>query len=189
MSIDNPNKIVYPYEIRQGYGIDEHYVLMLAEPKSMQVVPMLIGPAEAQSMMLAQEHQPTLRPTTHQLMTKTMEVYGLTLNQVVIERFEEGIFYANLYVGDGFNEKTIDSRASDAVTLALLTGCNILVANRVMEETAVPMEKMEQESIKNDELETETLERLLHQYEESEEYEKAAEVLKEIEKRKNKLDQ
>lgn len=184
MSQEKPYKILYPYEIRQGYGVDEHYVLMLAEPKSMQVVPMLIGPAEAQSMMLAQEHQPTLRPTTHQLMMKTLEEYGLTLNRVAIERFEEGIFYANLYVGDGFNEKTIDSRSSDAVTLALLAGCNILVAENVLEETAVAMETLESKSPQPEALELEALEQLLHQYEEAEEYEKAAEVLKEIEKRK-----
>lgn len=173
---------VYPYEIRQGYG-SGCYVLMLAEPKQVRVVPMLIGAAESQAIMLAQERQTTLRPMTHPLMLNLMETFGLTLTQVAIERFDEGIFYANLYVSDGFNEKVIDSRASDAVTLALIAERPILIADSVLEETSVPMEAMEQDKPTR-ESDLDELERLLKQYEEEEDFEKAAEVLKEIEKRK-----
>ncbi|KWW31599.1 MAG: hypothetical protein AUK63_293 [bacterium P3] len=185
MSHDNRYKTVYPYEIRQGYSSDGHYVLMLAEPKQVRVVPMLIGPAEAQALMLAQERQPTRRPMTHRLMMTMMEEYGLTLNQVAIERFDEGIFYANLYVSDGFNERCIDCRASDAVTLALLAERPILVAEGVLEEAAVPMEAIDGGAREPAEMKTEELERLLERYEEEENYEKAAEVLKEIERRRN----
>ena len=173
---------VYPYEIRQGYG-EGCYVLMLAEPKQVRVVPMLIGASEAKAIMLAQEHQTTMRPMTHPLMLNVMETFGLTLTQVAIERFDEGIFYANLYVSDGFNEKVIDSRSSDAVTLALIAERPILIAERVLEETSVPMEAMDRDKF-TDEPDRDELERLLKRYEEEEDFEKAAEVLKEIEKRK-----
>lgn len=177
---------VYPYEIRSGMA-SGCYVLMLAEPKQVRAVPMLIGPAEAQAIMIAQEHQSTLRPMTHRLMLDTMETFGLALNQVTIDRFEEGIFYATLSVGDGFNEKAIDSRASDAVTLALLSERPILIADSVLEETAVPMDALASINGGNngvDEPTLEDLERQLARYEEDEDYEKAAEVLKEIERRK-----
>lgn len=182
MSQSTKYHIVYPYEIRQGYG-SGCYVLMLAEPKQVRVVPMLIGAAEAQAIMLAQEHQTTMRPMTHPLMLNMMETFGLTLTQVAIERFDEGIFYANLYVSDGFNEKVIDSRSSDAVTLALIAERPILVTEQVLEETSVPMEAMDREKF-TDEPDLDELERLLKHYEEEEDFEKAAEILKEIEKRK-----
>lgn len=182
MSHPNKYQTIYPYEIREGYG-SGCYVLMLAEPKQVRVVPMLIGTTEAQAIMLAQEHQTTMRPMTHTLMMNTLSTFGLTLTQVVIERFDEGIFYANLYVSDGFNEKVIDSRASDAITLALLAERPILMAEQVLEETAVPMESMEQNK-QQSEPSIEKLEQLLKQYEEEDNFEKADEVLKEIKRRK-----
>ena len=185
MSRTSKYHTVYPFEIRSGM-VSGCYVLMLVEPKQAIAVPMLIGPAEAQAIMIAQEHQSTLRPMTHRLMLDTMETFGLTLNQVTIDRFEEGIFYAALSVGDGFNEKTIDSRASDAVTLALLAERPILIADSVLEETAVPMDSLASfdGGGTTEEPSLEDLERPLAQYEEDENYEKADEVLKEIERRK-----
>lgn len=189
MSQNSRYQTVYPYEIRSGMA-SGCYVLMLAEPKQVRAVPMLIGLAEAQAIMIAQEHQSTLRPMTHRLMLDTMETFGLTLSQVTVDRFEEGIFYATLCVGDGFNEKTIDSRASDAVALALLSERPILVAESVLEETAVPMDALASMGgvLSADEPTLEDLERQLAQYEEEEDFEKAAEVLKEIERRKRDVE-
>ena len=179
------NTQVYPIEIQQGLSSQGSLVLIVADPKKGNMIPILIGYPEAQNIILALEHKETQRPMTHQLMLNTMGQYGLKLQQVVIERFLDGIFYANIYVSDGFNNKLIDSRASDAITLALLQGCPIYVTEEVMMETAVPATLIESNT-NNSDPDIDELEKLLHKYEEEENFELADEVLKKIEALRNK---
>ena len=75
---------VYPLEILEGMTAGESYILMLMEPRSGKHVPILIGNAEAQSIILAQEALHGQRPTTHELMQQVMEAYALKLKEVTI---------------------------------------------------------------------------------------------------------
>ena len=172
-------KRVFPLTIQSGMSQSGSYILMLCEPESGVQVPIFIGAHEAQGILLAKEEVKTRRPMTHELMMKVMEEYGLTLKEVSIDRVSEGIFYATLHMTDGFNSRTFDSRSSDAITLALLSDCPIMMAESVIEETGVMMEG-ERSKVKG-ENSIEELEEELKRCEESEEYERAAEIQKRIE--------
>lgn len=177
-------KRVFPLTIQSGMSQSESYILMLCEPEEGIQIPIFIGGHEAQSILLAKETVKTRRPMTHELMVNLMESYGLSLKEVTIDRVNEGIFYATLHITDGFNEKRLDSRTTDAITLALLTDSPIMVAEEVIEETGVRMESMKnhESRIKNAADTTiEELEEELKRCEESEEYERAAEIQKRIE--------
>lgn len=177
-------KRVFPLTIQSGMSQSGSYILMLCEPESGVQVPIFIGAYEAQGILLAKESVKTRRPMTHELMMKVMEEYGLTLKEVSIDRVNEGIFYATLHMTDGFNTRTFDSRSSDAITLALLADCPIMMEESVIEETGV---RMEGDSIMvKGENTLEELEAELRRYEENEEYERAAEIQQQIEKLKNK---
>ena len=174
-------KRVFPLTIQSGMSQSGSYILMLCEPESGVQVPIFIGAYEAQGILLAKEEVKTRRPMTHELMMKVMEEYGLGLKEVSIDRVDEGIFYATLHMTDGFNNRTFDSRATDAITLALLSDCPIMMDENVIEETGVKMNN-EEFRMKNEELSVEKLEEELKRCEENEEYERAAEIQKEIEK-------
>lgn len=177
-------KRVFPLTIQSGMSQSGSYILMLCEPESGVQVPIFIGAYEAQGILLAKESVKTRRPMTHELMMKVMEEYGLSLKEVSIDRVNEGIFYATLHMTDGFNTRTFDSRSSDAITLALLADCPIMMEESVIEETGV---RMEGDSIMVKEENTlEELEAELRRCEENEEYERAAEIQQQIEKLKNK---
>ena len=169
---------VIPLTIQNGLSQSGSYILMLAELDGNRQIPISIGSHEAQSIMLAGQPEKVRRPMTHQLMTAMMNEYGLSLRQVTIDRVEEGIFYATLHLTDGFNEKRFDSRPTDAITLALLTGAPILVNENVIEETGVVVNN-EQRGAEN---RLEQLEAELQRCEETEDYERAAEIQKEIER-------
>ena len=177
-------KQVYPTTIQSGMSQSESYILMLLEPESGMQVPVFIGGYEAQSILVAKETVKTRRPMTHELMTKMMEEYGLTVEQVTIDRVVDGIFYAKLHVNDGFTTKTFDSRSSDAITLALLADKPVMMAEEVIEETGIKMGN-EKLRIKNEELNIGELEEELKRCEENEEYERAAEIQAEIERLRN----
>lgn len=182
---------VYPLQISQSMSMSGAYVLVLDAPENGKQVPIIIGEAEAQAIVMAIEQKQARRPLTHNLLNNILEEYLLVLKQVTIDRFEEGIFYSTLYISDGFSEKRIDSRTSDAIVLALLQHCNIMIENRVLEETSMepgalgnnlPQNRSKSQS---DTLTLEQLEELLHECEEKEDYEQAAEIMEKINRMKN----
>ena len=182
---------VYPLQISQSMSMSGAYVLVLDAPENGKQVPIIIGEAEAQAIVMAIEQKQARRPLTHNLLNNILEEYLLVLKQVTIDRFEEGIFYSTLYISDGFSEKRIDSRTSDAIVLALLQHCNIMIENRVLEETSMEPGALENNLPQNrsksqsETLTMEQLEELLHECEEKEDYEQAAEIMEIINRMKN----
>ena len=119
-----------------------------------------------------------------------MHEYMLPLRQVTIDRFEEGIFYSTLYISDGFSEKHIDSRTSDAIVLAIMQHCDILMDVNVLEETSMEPNALvdnlpDHKGAPSDDS-LEDLEQQLKQCESDEDYEQAAEIMKRINELKNK---
>lgn len=175
---------VFPLQISQTMSMSDSYILVLDAPETGRHVPVLIGEAEAQAIVMAIEQRQARRPLTHNLICNIMEEYMLTLERVTIDRFEEGVFYSTLYVSDGFTVKNIDSRTSDAVVLALLQHCPILLSLEVLEETSMEPGALEGNlpgpSARTDAESLEVLEERLRRCEEDEDYEQAAEILRKI---------
>ncbi|MCR5423436.1 MAG: bifunctional nuclease family protein [Bacteroidales bacterium] len=183
-------KEVYPLEIRQGHTLDGLCVLMLYDPDGNRNVPMMIGEHEAEMIILEREGSKTRRPMTHELIERIFDTFSLELKEVTIDSFKEGIFYATLHISDGIQTQRIDSRASDAIVLALREEVAIKMDTNVLEETGYPADKDEDSTFGNtrpdeEELGLEALQALLQEYENNEEYEKAAELAKKIEKIQN----
>ena len=181
---------VYPLQISQTMSMSDAYVLVLDAPDTGKQVPVIIGEPEAQAIVMAIEQRQARRPLTHQLINNIMEQYMLILKQVTIDRFDEGIFYSTLYISDGFTEKRIDSRTSDAIVLALMQGCPIMMAQNVLDETSMEPGALEDNlprnkaKLPNPDETLDQLETLLRQCEENEDYEQAAEIMKRINRMK-----
>lgn len=181
---------VYPLQISQTMSMSDAYVLVLDAPDTGKQVPVIIGEPEAQAIVMAIEQRQARRPLTHQLINNIMEQYMLILKQVTIDRFDEGIFYSTLYISDGFTEKRIDSRTSDAIVLALMQGCPIMMAQNVLDETSMEPGALEDNlprnkaQLPNPDETLDQLESLLRQCEENEDYEQAAEIMKRINRMK-----
>ena len=162
--------------IEGGMSQSGSFVLMLCELDGDRQIPIVIGAAEAQAILLAKEAVETRRPLTHETMVKVMKQFGLTLKRVTIDRVVDGIFYATLHISDGFNTQQTDSRTTDAVTLALLSEAPIYVDDKVLDECAVRVSDTEDHEPAIDELEA-----ALRFCEETEDYERAAEIQQQIE--------
>lgn len=176
---------VYPLQITQSMSMSGTYVLILDAPESGKQVPIIIGEAEAQAIVMAIEQKQARRPLTHNLLNNILEEYMLVLKQVTIDRFEEGIFYSTLYISDGFSEKRIDSRTSDAIVLAVMQHCDILMDLNVLEETSMDPNALtdnlpSQGNAVLHDVTLEDLEQQLRDCEANEDYEQAAEILKQI---------
>lgn len=181
-----PSTEVFPSEIRKVSEGDT-CLLLLNIPADGREIPVVIGEKEVEAILLALQAIDTERPMTHKLMCNIMHEYGLTLKEVSIDRFAEGIYYSTLKVSDGFNDKHIDSRTSDAVTLALLNHSPIYASQQVIDETAIEplMLASGGEMEQANEAKLSQLEERLQECLEKEDYEQAAELQAQIERIKN----
>lgn len=178
-----------------------NYAVVLGEVEGKRRLPIVIGGFEAQAIAVAMENMSPNRPLTHDLFKNTLETFNVKLEEVVINNLLDGIFYAQLVCTNSEGrEFVIDSRTSDAIAMAVRFDCPIFTFEFIMdsagiilnqeEESELQRQKQSSESSKKpDDLTTysqEALEKMLEDVLEAENYERAAEIRDEIEKRKNK---
>ncbi len=114
------------------------YVLFLSEPVTKKKLPIVIGGMEAHSITMGLEKDIIpQRPLTHDLMKSLMETYGINLRKVIINKFDQGIFYAMLITEKDGIEKAIDSRTSDAVAMAVRFNAPIYCETSILEEAGI----------------------------------------------------
>lgn len=163
-----------------GFSQSGNIMLALTEPQSGKYIPIIVGPNEANAIQRAANGVKARRPMTHDLLISIMQDCALQLQQVTIDRVHEGIFFATLHISDGVNLHTIDARTSDAVVLALQQDVPIMVNEQVLQEVGVSSPTPANHS---QGIEKPTLEQLhdeLRRCEETEDYERAAEIQKQI---------
>tara|TARA_B100001250_G_C19704328_1_gene746250 strand:- start:474 stop:1013 length:540 start_codon:yes stop_codon:yes gene_type:complete len=153
------------------------YAVLLKEENSEKVLPILVGSFEAQSIALALEVVETPRPLTHDLICEMIKKIDAKLISVNISKLNDGVFYAKLKLkGLKFGIKQIDSRPSDAISIALRLNAQIYVSPEVIKEAGVNQEDISEESSITPKYSIEDLELKLKKAVEKEEYEKAAKI-------------
>lgn len=160
-------------------------------------IPIIIGAYEAQAIALQLEGLKPSRPLTHDLFKSFTDSFQISVIEVEIHRFSEGVFYAKILCFDGAKKVQIDSRTSDAIAIAVRFGCPIYCTDEVIEETALLMDDEEDQEeddlsfpeddvLSTDELSINELEEVLQKMIEEENYEEASKIRDEINKRTNK---
>ena len=153
------------------------YAVLLKEENSKKVLPILVGSFEAQSIALAIEVVETPRPLTHDLICEMIKKIDAKLVSVNISKLNDGVFYAKLKLkGLKFGIKQIDSRPSDAISIALRLNAQIYVSPDVIKEAGVNQEDISEESSITPKYSIEDLELKLKKAVEKEEYEIAAKI-------------
>lgn len=180
------------------------YAVILQQENSSRRIPIIIGYPEAQSIECKLQEVVTPRPLTHDMMANMMSAFGISLREVIIRKLENGVFAADLILSDGIREMTIDSRSSDAIAIAIRVGAPIYTSEDVLREagfepssarpaatpkrTRVFDSTQKRASAFTDTSALKTVEQLeqeMQQAADEEDYEKAARLKEEIERRKN----
>lgn len=112
------------------------YALILQQVGTNRRIPIIIGFPEAQAIECKLQEIKTPRPLTHDIMMKSLEEFNIDLEKVVIRRLSNGVFAADLYFTDGINEKIVDSRSSDAVALAIRANAPIYTTEEVIRDAS-----------------------------------------------------
>jgi bifunctional DNase/RNase len=113
---------------------DQEIVVVLLDAAAELAVPIVIGAREASAIAMAQAGVTTPRPMTHDLLRDVLGAVGVGLDRVEIVALDGGIFFAELVLSTGVR---LDSRASDAIALAVRTGSPVMCSAEVVASAGV----------------------------------------------------
>mgnify|MGYP000716150085 CR=1 FL=1 len=124
------------------------YALILSEENGDQKLPIVIGAFEAQSIAIALEKEiMPPRPLTHDLFKTFAIRYDIVVQQVIIHKLLDGVFYSSIICERDGIEEIIDARTSDAIALALRFDAPIFTYKNILDKAGI---KTEVEPYKND---------------------------------------
>ncbi len=166
------------------------FVVILKEKEGNRRLPVVIGGFEAQAIAIAIEGISPNRPLTHDLFKNTLSALQVTLQKVMISDLRAGVFFATLYCLTKEQEEiTIDSRTSDAIALAVRFACPIFAKRYILDEAGILFEEKSTgkaetkiEGLLSD-FTAEKLKELLTSALQNEDYERAAEIRDELNRR------
>ena len=114
------------------------YALLLNEKNGDRKLPIVIGGFEAQSIAVALEREiRPQRPLTHDLFKNFSDCFEIKIKQVIIHKIVDGVFFSSLICVRDKIEEIIDSRTSDAIALAIRFNSPIFTYENVLEKAGI----------------------------------------------------
>lgn len=120
------------------------FAVVLGEVGGTRRLPIVIGGFEAQAIAVALDNMKPSRPLTHDLMKTLCDTFEIELEYVYINKLLDGVFYSNLICRKGAETFEIDSRTSDALALAVRFDCPIYVEETILLEAGVEADPNEE---------------------------------------------
>lgn len=174
------------------------FALVLGEVEGKRRLPIIIGMFEAQAIALEIEKIKPNRPMTHDLFKSFAKGFDFEVTEVVISDLKEGVFFAKIYCTDGTKTLEIDARPSDAIAIGIRFNVPFYAYESVLAEAGIILTDDEDELVQDEAEEEEggakTVERLqdftveklnemLNEALTAEDYERAAQIRDEINRR------
>jgi len=184
--------------LTSGHSQKSSYTLILSEKEGNTKLPIVIGAFEAQAIALYLENIKPQRPLTHDLFKSFANSFKIKVKEVFISELVEGIFYSRIICESDSEKVEIDARTSDAVALAIRFKCPIYTSREIMNSAGIELEEETEEAPeRSDEdlmmkigssedfsnLDLDELQELLDEAIQVEDYDRAARLRDEINKR------
>jgi bifunctional DNase/RNase len=175
------------------------YTLILGEEHGRRKLPIIIGSFEAQAIAIEIEKIVPFRPMTHDLFMNFARTFRVNITEVEIYNLVDGVFHAKLICEVDGDIREIDARTSDSIALAVRFKCPIYTHEHIMAEAAMIFteDMTEDDMMEPDDVKTQTsgsseiakmskedLEQKLMEALQVEDYQRAAMLRDELNKRK-----
>lgn len=118
-------------------------LVLLKEIDGERHLPIWIGAPEASAIAFVQQGIVPPRPMTHDLMVNLIHALKREVTLVRLISVEDTVFHAEIVFEDG---TAVNSRASDAIAVALRIPCPIYCADEVLDEAGVRIADAEEDS-------------------------------------------
>lgn len=172
------------------------FALVLGEIVGERRLPIIIGMFEAQAIALEIERITPNRPMTHDLFKSFAHGFEFHIKEVIISDLREGVFFAKIVCISAEKEVEIDARPSDAIAIGIRFGASFYTYEKVLAEAGIiltdeedaeemdeqmTVEKPDREQIQD--YSPDRLRALLDEALHNEDYEKAAKIRDEMNRR------
>ncbi|GAA4349375.1 bifunctional nuclease family protein [Hymenobacter saemangeumensis] len=127
------------------------FALILGEKNGNRRLPIIIGMFEAQSIAIQIEKISPNRPLTHDLFKSFAEHVHVVILEVIISDLKEGVFYSRIVCSDGASTFEIDARPSDAIAIGLRFGVPIYTVESVLSEAGIILTDLDEAADESDE--------------------------------------
>lgn len=111
-------------------------IVILKDMENKLNLPIWIGLMEATAMATELEGIKMARPMTHDLLRNLIADLGGVVESIEVTDLRDNTYYAVIYLQAGGKRLVVDSRPSDAISLALRTKSPIFVAKKVLEASS-----------------------------------------------------
>ena len=108
-------------------------IVLLKDIRGEAMLPIWVGPFEANAIASEIEKVAPQRPMTHDLLRNVINQFGGDVRRVIVTELKDNTFYAVIEIEHEGKRLIIDSRPSDAIALALRVDCPIFVREEVIE--------------------------------------------------------
>jgi bifunctional DNase/RNase len=178
------------------------FALVLGEERGNRRLPIIIGMFEAQAIAIEIEKIVPNRPMTHDLFKSFAQSFRFSVLEIVISDLREGVFYAKIVCTDGTRKVEVDARPSDAIAIGLRFGVPIYTFEPILSEAGIvltdadeeesfgtkeeekkPVSKSKKPNEQLKDVPFEQLKTMLEEALEKEDYERAAKIRDELNKR------
>lgn len=193
--MDSDNEIVRLKVVGVTYNPIESgiYVAVLQEENGDLRIPIIVGYSDAQAIECGLQTIHTPRPLAHDMASSMLDAFGIRIESVMIRKLPDSVFTADIVLVRGDERHVVDARSSDAIAMALRMKAPIFTTRTLLEDVGVittSNSKKEEPAISPSNTEYSALsdEKLLEKMEAAvanEDYERAADIKKELERRKS----
>ena len=109
-------------------------IVILRNADNQRVLPIWVGPVEANAIALQIENVTPPRPMTHDLLRNLLVEFDARVQRIVITALRGNTFYAYLDIDRQGSRLLIDARPSDALAVALRARAPVFVDESVLEQ-------------------------------------------------------
>lgn len=175
------------------------FALVLGEENGKRRLPIIIGMFEAQAIAIEIEKIIPNRPMTHDLFKSFAQSFDFEVEEIVISDLKEGVFFAKIVCSNGSKQIDVDARPSDAIAIGLRFNVPIYTYETVLAEAGIVLTEETEEEVKPEkepsrksskpeseqlkDLSNDKLNKLLEDALAKEDYEKAAKIRDEMNRR------
>ena len=177
------------------------FALVLGEENGNRRLPIIIGMFEAQAIAIEIEKIVPNRPMTHDLFKSFAFNFNYKVKEILISDLKEGVFFAKIVCSTADGDVEIDARPSDAIAIGLRFDVDIYTNENILNEAGIVLtdedeevvdasqkvtssSKPEPKSKKLEDLPMDQLNTMLDEALGAEDYERAAKIRDEINRRK-----
>ncbi len=177
---------------------DGLYNVFLQEEEGQRMLNIMIGDFEAKKMSMIIDKIEPPRPLTYDLFYNVLFGYDISIDEVIITKFFEGVYFANIVCSNNRQKKVFDARTSDAINMALKYNSPIFASEEILQDVGFLYQEEKKDSFlvkeftiiiePSKQVQIKELEKLLEIAVEEEDYDSAADLRDRIDKIKQELD-